>query len=189
MDLITVIPFDMVIGFSGLSNLSRFARVGQLYKIIRFTRMIRMLKVFKDRTKMAKNMTEILKMGIGFERFLYMMFIYLLAQHIIACLWIYVARFNEESRKNWIYEYGMTDCSNYELYVSAFYFTVTTIVTVGYGDITAVSNGEKIVCIFLMLIGVIAFSFGTGALSSIIASYDTSQAKLKEKMSTLNDIN
>ena len=40
-----------------------------------------------------------------------------------------------------------------------------------------------------MLIGVIAFSFGTGALSSIISSYDSSQAKLKEKMSTLNDIN
>lgn len=100
-----------------------------------------------------------------------------------------MARFNEDSRKNWIYEYGMTDTSNYELYITAFYFTVTTIVTVGYGDITAVSVGEKIVCIFLMLIGVIAFSFGTGALSSIIASYDTSQAKLKEKMSTLNDIN
>lgn len=41
--------------------------------------MVRMLKVFKDRTKMAKNMTEILKMGIGFERFLYMLFVYLLA--------------------------------------------------------------------------------------------------------------
>ncbi|TNV87319.1 hypothetical protein FGO68_gene17715 [Halteria grandinella] len=189
VDLITVIPFDLFFDNLGISNLSRIARVGQLYKIIRFTRMIRMLKVFKDRTKMARNMTEILRMGIGFERFLYMMFVYLLAQHIIACIWIYVALYNEDSKKNWIYEFGMNDSSNIELYVSAFYFTVTTIVTVGYGDITAVSVGEKIVCIFLMLIGVIAFSFGTGALSSIIASYDTSQAKLKEKMSTLNDIN
>ena len=154
--------------------MSRVARVGQLYKIIRITRMIRMLKVFKDRSKMARNMTEILRMGIGFERFLYMMFVYLLAQHIIACIWIYVALYNEDSKKNWIYEYGMGDSSNLELYVSAFYFTVTTIVTVGYGDITAISVGEKIVCIFLMLIGVIAFSFGTGALSSIISSYDTS---------------
>ena len=61
--------------------------------------------------------------------------------------------------------------------------------TVGYGDITAVGDGEKLVAVFLMMLGVIAFSFGTGALSSIIASYDSSQARLKEKMSTLTDIN
>lgn len=60
------------------------------------------------------------------------------------------------------------DYEDYELYVTSFYFSVTTIVTVGYGDITAVSVGEKIMCVFLMITGVIAFSFATGALSSII---------------------
>lgn len=57
---------------------------------------------------------------------------------------------------------------DYELYVTSFYFSVTTIVTVGYGDITAISAGEKIVAVILMITGVIAFSFATGALSSII---------------------
>ena len=40
-----------------------------------------------------------------------------------------------------------------ELYITAYYFTVTTIVTVGYGDITANNTGERIICIFLMIIG------------------------------------
>jgi uncharacterized membrane protein len=66
---------------------------------------------------------------------------------------------------------------------------VTTIVTVGYGDITAISSGEKIVAVILMVIGVIAFSFATGALGNILANIDSSDAKLKEKMTTLNDIN
>jgi hypothetical protein len=61
-----------------------------------------------------------------------------------------------------------------ELYVTSFYFTTTTIVTVGYGDIGPHNIIEKIICIFLMLIGVISFTFTTGALSSIIASYDSS---------------
>ena len=65
---------------------------------------------------------------------------------------------------------------------------MTTIVTVGYGDIHAYSVGEKFISIFLMIIGVISFSFATGSLSSIISNYDASQAKLKEKMATLNDI-
>jgi hypothetical protein len=66
---------------------------------------------------------------------------------------------------------------------------VATIVTVGYGDITPMNSGERFFVIALMLIGVVSFSFSTGALSSIISSYDSSQAKLKEKMQTLSDIN
>jgi predicted transcriptional regulator YdeE len=60
--------------------------------------------------------------------------------------------------------------------------------TVGYGDITAQSTGEKIVCIVLMLIGVVAFSFATGSISTIIANQDSADAKLKEKMSTLKGL-
>lgn len=39
-----------------------------------------------------------------------------------------------------------------------------------------------------MIIGVVAFSFATGALSSIIANYDSTEAKLKERMNTLKEI-
>ncbi len=61
--------------------------------------------------------------------------------------------------------------------------------TVGYGDIAAANTFERAYVVLLMLIGVVTFSFTTGALSSIITSYDSSQAKLKEKMATLRDIN
>ena len=65
---------------------------------------------------------------------------------------------------------------------------VTTIVTVGYGDITPINPSEMCYVTFLMLIGVVSFSFTTGALASIIASYDSKEAKLKEKMAILHDI-
>jgi hypothetical protein len=39
-----------------------------------------------------------------------------------------------------------------------------------------------------MLIGVISFSFATGAISSIITNQDSAEAKLKEKMQTLESI-
>lgn len=75
-----------------------------------------------------------------------------------------------------------------DLYITSFYFTVTTIMTVGYGDITAYSSMERILCIFLMLIGVVAFSFATGAISSIISNQDSAEAKLREKMETLQSL-
>ncbi len=39
-----------------------------------------------------------------------------------------------------------------------------------------------------MLMGVILFSFSTGSIASIITSYDSKEAFLKEKIATLNDI-
>ena len=55
-----------------------------------------------------------------------------------------------------------------ELYITSIYFTVTTITTVGYGDITGVNTLERAVSIIIMIIGVVSFSFATGSLSSIL---------------------
>lgn len=46
-----------------------------------------------------------------------------------------------------------------DLYITSVYFTVTTTLTVGYGDIVAFNLEEKIYCIILMLIGVIYFTY------------------------------
>jgi hypothetical protein len=61
--------------------------------------------------------------------------------------------------------------------------------TVGYGDISAQSMGEKMLAILLMVIGVVAFSFAIGSITSIIANADTEEDKLREKMEILKDIN
>lgn len=102
---------------------------------------------------------------------------------------IYLGRSqNAGAKDNWIYVKGLQDADYGELYITAFYFTVTTLVTVGYGDITANNQQEKIMCIFLMVLGVVSFSLATGALASIITSYDSKEAMLKEKIAVLNDI-
>jgi len=48
-----------------------------------------------------------------------------------------------------------------EQYLTSFYFTITTITTVGYGDISGGTSAEKVGAIFLMLFGVISFSFAS----------------------------
>lgn len=54
-------------------------------------------------------------------------------------------------------------------YLTAFYFTITTITTVGYGDFSPGTFIEKIVGIFIMFVGVMAFSFASGSLASYIS--------------------
>lgn len=74
------------------------------------------------------------------------------------------------------------------LYLTSFYFTVTTITTVGYGDISGGSSAEKVFCIIIMVVGVISFSFASGSLASIMQNYDSKNAVLNEKMGKLKKI-
>jgi len=72
--------------------------------------------------------------------------------------------------------------SEHELYIMSLYFIVTTTATVGYGDMSASTTIERIFCIAIMFAGVTSFTFISGALSSILSNYDTSQAALHEKL-------
>jgi len=101
---------------------------------------------------------------------------------------VFIANVDDGNTKNWIFVNNYSDMPAGELYITAFYFTVTTIVTVGYGDITPVNIIEKILTIFLMITGVIGFSFVTGSLASLIQNEDSNQAKLKESLHILQDI-
>jgi hypothetical protein len=74
------------------------------------------------------------------------------------------------------------------VYLTSFYFTVTTITTVGYGDISGHTKAEKIFCILIMVIGVIAFSFASGSLASVIQNYDNENAQLKSRLKVLQQM-
>jgi hypothetical protein len=68
------------------------------------------------------------------------------------------------------------------------YYAMSTLLTIGYGDIVAQSIEEKLFSMLLMCLGILSFSFATGTISSIIQSYDHKEAALKEKITTLNQI-
>lgn len=70
--------------------------------------------------------------------------------------------------------------------MTAFYFTITTITTVGYGDFSPGTFIEKIVGILIMFVGVMAFSFASGSLANYIQQQDNHSAIFEEKMAILD---
>jgi len=94
----------------------------------------------------------------------------------------------EESFESWIFENGFQDYGSFDLYVVSFYFVITTIATVGYGDISPWTTPERIIGVIIVILGVTSFTFATGSLSSLMTNLDSAGAKLKQKMDLLDQI-
>lgn len=98
---------------------------------------------------------------------LFFILIVFLMSHIMSCLWIFIAGANTADT-NWIIASNFEHLEILELYAASMYFTMQTLTTVGYGDISMATTGERFMCIILQFIGVIFFSFASGSLTNII---------------------
>ena len=103
---------------------------------------------------------------MAFKRIFMFSCYFVLTCHVVACSWIITSSYNEDDENSFIAT--IKEIPILEQYLTSFYFTITTITTVGYGDISASTFLEKVVCIFIMMIGVMAFSFASGALANYI---------------------
>lgn len=106
--------------------------------------------------------------------------------HITACMWVFITTFTSEDESSWISD--LSNESNGAKYLHSMYYTITTITTVGYGDILASNTKEEIICMFIMLSGVIGFSLGTGILTTFLTEDDSMNKKLTEKIEILRRI-
>lgn len=58
-------------------------------------------------------------------------------------------------------------------YLASIYWSISTVLTVGYGDITASTNTERLVSVLWMMIGVTFYSFTIGVITSVLGKIDT----------------
>lgn len=134
-----------------------------------------------------------LQLGEGFERLLFSIVIFIMFSHFSACFWIFTAELSEQpdvvdESGNWIHANEYETLSKFHLYLTSFYFTITTMTTVGYGDISGTNTGERIVCILLMIMGVLFFTYTSGMITNIITNEEEENKKYQEKKQHLNNL-
>lgn len=96
IDLMAIVPFDLLLGASGLNGMVRVARLGKLYRLIKLTKMLRLLKIMKEKSKLMKYLNDILKIGHSLERLIFFLLIFFILCHIGSCFWVMIAFFADE---------------------------------------------------------------------------------------------
>ena len=73
-----------------------------------------------------------------------------------------------------------------EIYANAFYFILTTITTVGYGDITGTTTTEYMFSMGVEFIGLTFFSFLTGTISVMFSGDQSFESLINARMEELD---
>ena len=91
--------------------------------------------------------------------------------HIVACMFQYLAIYEIQyldQTTSWMIQYGVAEASWLYKYLSALHFSVTTMVTVGYGDITPKTIYETAFVILAMIVSCGIFAYTFNSVGSII---------------------
>lgn len=74
----------------------------------------------------------------------------------------------------------------FELYLSAAFWSFTTIATVGYGDIYPVTDAEKLFSTVAMIVACGVFAFVVGMIGSLFDRNDSIITDFKDKLFYIN---
>lgn len=99
--------------------------------------------------------------------------------YFCGCLWyLIIDSFKDQGTKNenddWIvqpsfyYKFNMADKTSFDKIILSWYYSMTTLTTVGYGDFYPISHVEILVAVCFMLLGVVFFSYVMSSVIEII---------------------
>jgi CRP-like cAMP-binding protein len=165
-DLLATIPFALI--FAGIPGLV----LSRLFRIFRLTRLF---KLFSS-SRTLKRINEINNLiNPSVIRMILMVFWVFVVAHLVSCFWISLGGIAPHQ-------------SPEDTYLQAFYWTITTLTTIGYGDISPdlAIRSQVIFTIITQLLGAGMYGFIIGNISNLLANMDIAKSAHKEKVERIN---
>ncbi|XP_059427512.1 potassium voltage-gated channel subfamily H member 7-like isoform X2 [Carassius carassius] len=187
IDMVAAIPFDLLI-FEGGSE-----ETTTLIGLLKTARLLRLVRVARKLDRYSEYGAAVLML---------LMCIFALIAHWLACIWYAIGNVEKhylDHTIGWLdnlaisigKQYNGTDLSSgpsiKDKYVTALYFTFSSLTSVGFGNVSPNTNSEKIFSICVMLIGSLMYASIFGNVSAIIqrlysgtARYHLQMLRVKE---------
>ena len=199
IDLVSAIPYYTIIKFIALNRFIKYRinpscskyfnhKINDGFQIIELLKLLKVIKCMSKTNIVTNYFIANLNNISFFENWSYLIFnicIFFLLLHLTACMHIFISI---TAYPNWIILKNLDMSSFPTVYLSSIYFLITTVTSVGYGDITGNSFTEFCFQIFILLVGIIAYSWLISSLSNYVKENNSQNEIFRKKISMLNEI-
>uniref|UniRef100_A0A3Q4MT83 Potassium voltage-gated channel subfamily H member 7 n=1 Tax=Neolamprologus brichardi TaxID=32507 RepID=A0A3Q4MT83_NEOBR len=182
IDMVAAIPFDLLIFGSGSDETTTLIGLLKTARLLRLVRVARKLDRYSE---------------YGAAVLMLLMCIFALIAHWLACIWYAIGNVEKpylEHRIGWLDNLGVSIGKRYnysdpnsgpsikDKYVTALYFTFSSLTSVGFGNVSPNTNSEKVFSICVMLIGSLMYASIFGNVSAIIQRLYSGTARYHAQM-------
>ncbi|KAG7469673.1 hypothetical protein MATL_G00131310 [Megalops atlanticus] len=168
IDLVAALPFDLLYAFK--------VSVVSVVHLLKTVRLLRLLRLLQKMDRYSQHSTVVLTL---------LMSMFALLAHWMACIWYVIGKKEMEANAfswdiGWLHELGKRLESPYSsgnstagpslrsVYIASLYFTLSSLTSVGFGNVSANTDAEKIFSICTMLIGALMHALVFGNVTAII---------------------
>ncbi|XP_072944141.1 voltage-gated delayed rectifier potassium channel KCNH8 isoform X1 [Epargyreus clarus] len=187
VDLLAALPFDLLYASDVYSGTD--STPGNVH-LVKLTRLLRLARLLQKMDRYSQYSALILTL---------LMLSFSLVAHWLACIWFIIAEKEIEHHKNESWDLGwinnlaerlkvpIVNISHSESYVTALYFTCSSLTSVGFGNVSANTLPEKIFSILTMLVGALMHAVVFGNVTAIIQRMYSRRSMYQSKWRDLKD--
>ncbi|NXN27872.1 KCNH1 protein, partial [Nycticryphes semicollaris] len=191
----------LVLNSNGHCALS-FQGISSLFSSLKVVRLLRLGRV-------ARKLDHYIEYGAAV--LVLLVCVFGLAAHWLACIWYSIGDYevidedtNTIRTESWLYQLGMSIGTPYRfntsgfgkweggpskdsVYISSLYFTMTSLTSVGFGNIAPTTDGEKIFAVAMMMIGSLLYATIFGNVTTIFQQMYANTNRYHEMLNSVRD--
>ncbi|KAL5275143.1 KCNH5 family protein [Megaselia abdita] len=197
IDLLSCLPYDVFNAFDHDED-----GIGSLFSALKVVRLLRLGRVVRKLDRYLE---------YGAAMLILLLCFYMLVAHWLACIWYSIGRSDADNgvQYSWLWKLANVTQSPYSyvwtnesgsmetelingpsrktMYVTALYFTMTCMTSVGFGNVAAETDNEKVFTICMMIIAALLYATIFGHVTTIIQQMTSATAKYHDMLNNVRE--
>ncbi|KAM3871137.1 voltage-gated delayed rectifier potassium channel KCNH5 [Diretmus argenteus] len=197
IDLLSCLPYDIINAFENVDE-----GISSLFSSLKVVRLLRLGRV-------ARKLDHYLEYGAAV--LVLLVCVFGLVAHWLACIWYSIGDYevideatNTIKTDSWLYQLAINIGSPYRynasgsgqweggpgkdsLYITSLYFTMTSLTTIGFGNIAPTTDGEKIFSVAMMMVGSLLYATIFGNVTTIFQQMYANTNRYHEMLNNVRD--
>uniref|UniRef100_A0A8C7YRK2 Potassium voltage-gated channel, subfamily H (eag-related), member 1a n=1 Tax=Oryzias sinensis TaxID=183150 RepID=A0A8C7YRK2_9TELE len=197
IDLLSCLPYDVINAFENVDE-----GISSLFSSLKVVRLLRLGRV-------ARKLDHYIEYGAAV--LVLLVCVFGLAAHWLACIWYSIGDYeviDEETNlvrtDSWLYilaetvgrpyRFNTTGSGKWEggpnkdsVYITSLYFTMTSLTSIGFGNIAPTTDGEKIFAVAMMMIGSLLYATIFGNVTTIFQQMYANTNRYHEMINSVRD--